>query len=123
GLACIVCIESTGHVIDPAGGPGKTSVERRYYLSSCDGRDAQAVLGRVRGHWSVENSLHWCLDMAFREDECRLRKGHGAENFSRLRRWSLNLLKAEQRTKVGIKAKRLKCGWDHDYMLQVLVPR
>ena len=119
-LASMVCVESVRQVIGPPGEPGRTSVERRYYLSSLDGRDVRAMLGWVRGHWSVENSLHWCLDMSFREDECRLRKGHGAENFSRLRRWSLNLLKAERTTKAGIKAKRLKCGWDHDYLLQIL---
>lgn len=120
GLQSMVCVEATREVIDPAGGPGRTSVERRYYLSSAQGRDAQAMLGWVRGHWSVENGLHWSLDVSYHEDDCRLRKGHGAENFSRLRRWSLNLLKADRTTKAGINAKRLKCGWDHEYLLQIL---
>ena len=58
--------------------------------------------------------------MSFREDDCRVRKGHGAENFSRLRRIALNLLKKEQTVKIGIQAKRLKAGWNHDYLLKVL---
>lgn len=120
GLSSMVCVESTRELIDPAGGVGKASVQRRYYLGSRDGRDAQAVLGWGRGHWSVENNLHWCLDVSFDEDACRLRQGHGAQNVSRLRRWALNLLKAESTTKAGIKAKRLQCGWNHDYLLKVL---
>jgi hypothetical protein len=60
------------------------------------------------------------LDINFREDERRIRRGYGAENFSRLSRIALNLLKAEKQEKVGIKTKRLTCGWDHDYLLKVL---
>lgn len=116
GLRSMVCIEATREVVG-----GQTSVERRYYLSSLDGRDAVLMLDYVRGHWSVENQLHWSLDVTFREDQSRLRKGHGAENFSRLRRWALNLLKAEKTTKAGIQGKRLKCGWDHHYLLKVLM--
>ncbi len=92
--------------------------ERRYVLTSLT--DA-ATFGRaVRGHWGIENGLHWVLDMAFREDECRVRAGNGAENFVVLRQIVVNLLKREQTAKVGIKAKRMKAGWDERYLLKVL---
>ena len=96
-----------------------TSVETRYYLSSLPGQAAQ-LLDAVRSHWGVENGLHWCLDIAFREDESRVRKGEGAQNFAVLRHMALNLLKQEKTAKVGLKAKRLKAGWDEAYLLKVL---
>ena len=99
---------------------GKVTTERRYFISSLAGTDAARFARAVRGHWSVENRLHWSLDVSFREDDCRIRVGHGAENFSRLRRIALNLLRGETGVKVGIKGKRLKAGWDHDYLLKVL---
>jgi predicted transposase YbfD/YdcC len=74
----------------------------------------------VRGHWGIENNLHWVLDVAFREDESRIRGGHAAENMGRLRHIALNLLKQEKSSKVGVKTKRLRAGWDHDYLLKVL---
>jgi predicted transposase YbfD/YdcC len=114
GLRSLVAIESTRTV------GVQTTIERRYYISSLEGTDARAMAAIVRGHWSIENQLHWSLDMAFREDESRIRRGHAAENFSRLRRIALNLLKREKTNKVGIKAKRLRAGWDHDYLLRVL---
>ena len=81
---------------------------------------AKRMAGYVRGHWSVENNLHWQLDVSFREDERRIRVGHGAENFSRLCRMGLNLLKGEPSAKVGIAVKRKMCGWDNGYLLKVL---
>jgi predicted transposase YbfD/YdcC len=99
---------------------GKTSTEYRYYLSSLNGSDPRRMLDLIRGHWGVENNLHWSLDISFREDDCRIRKGHGTENYSRLNRTALNLLKREKDEKVGIKSKRLLAGWDHDYLLKVL---
>ena len=68
----------------------------------------------------MENNLHWQLDVSFREDERRIRKGHGAENFSRLCRMALNLLKNETTAAVGIAIKRQKCGWNNDYLLKVV---
>lgn len=115
GLASAAVVECSRQVHG-----GKTSVERRYYITSLPGDDAKAMLGAVRSHWGVENAVHWCLDVGFREDDCRIRTGHAAENFSRLRRLSLNLLKADKTTKVGIATKRLTCGWNHDYLLKVL---
>lgn len=93
--------------------------ETRYYISSLPG-DAEKVGAAVRSHWSIENSLHWVLDISFREDESRVRKGYGAENLAVLRQMSLNLLKQETTAKVGIKAKRLKAGWNNDYLLKIL---
>ncbi len=97
----------------------KTSVEDRYYISSLPG-DAQKMLQVVRGHWSIENSLHWVLDIAFREDDCRIRKGHGAQNFALLRHLALNLLAQETTASCGIKAKRKKAGWDVNFLLKIL---
>ena len=99
---------------------GKVSVERRYYISSLGGLDAARIARYGRGHWSVENSLHWQLDVSFGEDQSRIRKGHGAENYSRLSRIALNLLKRDRTIKAGIKAKRLNAGWDHDYLLKLI---
>lgn len=99
---------------------GKISTERRYFLSSRIDTDAAAMAQAVRRHGSVENHLHWQLDVSFREDERRIRKGHGAENYSRLCRLALNLLKRDKSVKVGIHGKRLKAGWDEHYLLRLL---
>ena len=96
------------------------STERRYFISSLAGTDAPAMADAIRGHWSVENRLHWVLDVSFAEDQSRQRKGHGAENFSRLRRIALNLLRRETTKKRGIKGKRLNAAWDHGYLLKLL---
>ena len=94
-------------------------VEARYFISSLAG-DAPQVLKAVRGHWSIENALHWVLDIAFNEDQRRVRKDHGPANFAVLRHIALNLLKQAKSLKVRIKAKRLKAGWDEPYLLKVL---
>jgi predicted transposase YbfD/YdcC len=98
---------------------GETTLETRYFISSLDG-DAQRLLNAVRGHWGIENALHWVLDLAFDEDHHRLRKDNGPANFAVLRHIALNLLKQERTVKAGIKAKRLKAGWDEPYLLKVL---
>jgi predicted transposase YbfD/YdcC len=98
---------------------GEVSIEQRYFLTSlsCDAvRFAQAV----REHWGVENSLHWVLDVSFREDDCRIRKDYGAQNMAVLRHMALNLLRRESGHKRGIKARRKRAGWDRDYLFQVL---
>jgi predicted transposase YbfD/YdcC len=98
----------------------RVTVERRYYLSSLAG-EAREFAEAVRGHWGVENGLHWVLDVAFREDESRVRTGNAPENLALLRRMALNLLHQERTAKVGMKAKRLKAGWSQDYLLRVLI--
>ena len=81
---------------------------------------AQPIGQAVRLHWGIENRVHWVLDIAFREDECRVREGHSAQNCATLRHLALNLLRQDQTAKVGIKAKRLKAGWDETYLCRVL---
>ena len=98
----------------------KKSVERRYYLSSIRHPTATQMMAVTRGHWGIENRCHWVLDVAFREDDCRVRMGHAAENFGIIRRIALNLLKRETSIKVGIKNKRLRAGWDEPYLLKIL---
>jgi predicted transposase YbfD/YdcC len=93
--------------------------ETRYFISSLP-CDAPRLLQAVRDHWGVENGLHGVLDLAFHEDASRIRQDNAAENFSRLRRLALNLLRNEKTAKVGIKAKRRKAGWDEQYLLKVL---
>jgi predicted transposase YbfD/YdcC len=114
GLASIAVVDSVREV------NGQRSTERHYYISSLDARrTARQFASYIRGHWSVENNLHWQLDVSFSEDQRRIRKGHGAENFSRLCRLSLNLLKRESSQKLGIANKRKMCGWSDDYLLKV----
>jgi predicted transposase YbfD/YdcC len=74
----------------------------------------------VRGHWSVENKLHWVMDVCFGEDRSRARSGHAAENLATLRRFALNLLKRDKTKKRGIRGKQLNAGWDHAYLTSLL---
>ncbi len=99
---------------------GRWSEEIRYYISSIKSADAAKMERSIREHWSVENELHWVLDVVFSEDDCRVRMGHAAENLSTFRRIALNLLKADKTKKVGIKIKRQIAGWDEKYLLQLL---
>jgi predicted transposase YbfD/YdcC len=114
GLRSFIMVEADREVLGQA-----ATRERRYFISSL-GADAKQALRAVRGHWQVENSLHWVLDVAFREDACRTRTGHAPENLATLRHIAVNLLKQERSCKLGIKSKRLKAGWDESYMLKVL---
>ncbi len=96
-----------------------TSSESAYYISSRQ-NDAAAIAQSIRNHWSIENSLHWVLDVSFGEDLCRVRKANAAENFAVLRHIALNLLKNEKSFKGGIQAKRLKAAWDNNYLIKIL---
>ena len=97
----------------------ETEVASRFYIAS-RALSAQAFAQAVRGHWGIENQLHWQLDVTFREDGSRLHKGHAPQNFSLLRRIALSLLKQESTCKNGIAIKRQKAGWDHKYLERVL---
>lgn len=94
--------------------------ETRYYLTSLP-CDATQFAKAVREHWGVENSLHWVLDVSFREDDCRIRAEKGAQNFAVLRHIALNLLQQESSHKRGIKARRKRAGWDRQYLIKVLM--
>jgi predicted transposase YbfD/YdcC len=114
GLRSIARVTATRQV---TGQDPTTAV--RYYLSSLAG-DAQQVGEAVRSHWGIENGLHWVLDMAFREDECRVRSGHAAENLAVLRKLALTLIQQDRARTVGVKASRLRAAWDTGYLLQLL---
>jgi predicted transposase YbfD/YdcC len=97
----------------------KTSKEKRYFISSLP-PDASRAAEIIRSHWAVENSLHWVLDVAFREDDSRIRAGNAPENLALVRKLTHNLLKQETTLKRGIKTKRLKAAWDKKYLLKIL---
>jgi len=115
-VKAIVAVERVREVM------GKTpsiSTERHYYILSngkCNAEQAGAI---IRGHWAIENGLHYVLDVSFNEDQCRVRKGHGAENLSRLRRLTANLLRLNP-TKRSIKGQRKRCGWSDEYLFNTL---
>lgn len=113
-LITIGVVESERHEISS----GVTSTDRRYYISSIDA-DAVLFSMAVRKHWGVENSLHWCLDVTFREDDSRIRQGFAAQNMAVIRHIALNFLKKEK-SKTSIRGKRKKAGWDEGFLLKVL---
>jgi predicted transposase YbfD/YdcC len=114
GLATLVRIEAVRTTNQ------STSREDRYFICSRATFSAAEALGAVRSHWGIENQLHWVLDVAFREDDCRVRAGNAAANFSAVRQLALGLLKQRTEKKVGIKNKRLAAGWDQSFLLRVI---
>lgn len=114
GLAQLVVFESERTV------NGKQTRGTRYFITSRKSLTAKQALAAVRSHWQVENKLHWTLDVAFREDESRLRADNAAENFTVVRHVALNLLRSVKGPKVGIKNRRLEAGWNEPFLLKVL---
>lgn len=112
-IQSLVCLRSTRTQ------KSACTIEIRYYISSLPS-DAFKLSHAIRSHWGVENKLHWQLDVSYSEDNCKICKDHGAENFSVIRRATLNILKGDKKTKAGIKNKRSKAGWDRNYMLELL---
>lgn len=100
---------------------GETSVEDRYFITSCTHNNVEKMAAAIRAHWRVENSLHWVLDIAFNEDQSRIRLGYAAENLAVIRRLALNAIRASTSKKGGVKAKRLQAAWDNDYLREILM--
>jgi predicted transposase YbfD/YdcC len=98
---------------------GVESFECRYDMGSFVGTAAE-YLSAIRGHWGIENSLHWVLDVVIHEDDSRHHAGNSGENLALLRRLAISLLKQEESSKDSLKTKRLRCGWDNDYLAEVL---
>ena len=126
GVGSLIVVESIRQNLGDL--TGKVTTERRYFISSHDGIDAERLGSGIRKHWGVENQLHWCLDVGMNEDQSRLRVEHGAENFSRLRRIALNKLKRCDLKKAngkslnaGIRLKQQACGWSREFLLQALL--
>lgn len=99
---------------------GKTSTEVAYCIGSDAQIDVQGVATKIRRHWSIENELHYILDMTFREDDARHRAGNCAQNMATLRHFAVNLLKTNPARKVGVKNTRLRAGWDHRFLRKIL---
>lgn len=112
-LCCIICMVSTRIIKD------KIPTETRYYISS-QKQNADFFLNAIRSHWGIENSLHWVLDVLFREDYCRKRKDNAAENFNIIRKMALNIIRNKKDGKKSLRRKRLMAAWDIDYLENLL---
>jgi predicted transposase YbfD/YdcC len=99
---------------------GKTSTETAYYIGSDPEATAADTGAAIRRHWSIENGLHWVLDLAFREDDARHRAGRTAQNMTTLRHFALNIIKADPDRKLGVANCRKRAGWDRDYLVKLL---
>jgi predicted transposase YbfD/YdcC len=113
GLRSVAMVESIREV------GAETSTETRFFLCSLKA-DAGNFARAARGHWGIENQLHWSLDVAFAEDQCRVRAGHAAENLALLRHLTLNILKRDTAKKRGLKGKQKNASWDHSYLRSLL---
>lgn len=109
-LQSLVRVQSERHMGE------KISYETRYFLSSLPASEVERIAHAVRAHWQVENGLHWCLDIAFSEDQQRMREGNAASNMALLSKIALNLLK-HTKSKVGVKSRRKRVGWDNAFLL------
>ena len=113
GLQSVTLVESKREL------NGKSTLENRYYLSSL-AANAEYIGNAIRGHWGIENSLHWVLDVVFNEDKARNRKDHSAANMAIIRHMALNIVKNDKSSKTSIRGKRLKAGWDDKYLMKLL---
>ena len=113
-LKSLICVEAIRTINN------KTSVQKRYYLSSLE-PNAKILAHCIRKHWTVENELHWSLDVSFNEDKCKIRDKNAAANFAATRRFSLGLLKNAQLSKIGIKNQRLQAAWDDSFLEKLFV--
>jgi predicted transposase YbfD/YdcC len=116
-LKSVIVVESIRRLL----GKNEVQTNRRYYISSLPSHSGEKFAGLIRNHWSIENSQHWTLDMAFNEDQSRVRKDHGDQNLAVLRRIALGLLRRDKSVKLGAKNKRLKAGRNRDYLMRVLL--
>jgi predicted transposase YbfD/YdcC len=114
-LQSIICIESERTILQT----GEKQTEQRFYISSLT-TTAVRCNEIVRAHWGIENKLHWCLDVTFKEDLSTKQAGNAAENFSTITKIALNLLKNENSKQRSIKNKRLLCGWDEDFLAKIV---
>ncbi len=112
GVKCVVSVASRAELAD------RSRLETRYYISSAD-LSAERAVAAVRGHWAIENQLHWVLDVDFGEDMSRLRKGYGATNMAVVRHLAINLVRAAK-DKRTLKLRRKAAGWSPDYLAQLL---
>lgn len=112
-------LQSIVRLTNRSGEGAHLTVQTRYFITSLPAH-APSLLRKVRRHWAIENSLHWVLDVAFREDDSRIRSDHAPENMALVRHLALNLLKHERSLKVGVKARSKRAGWDNRYLLKVL---
>ena len=112
GIKSLICIESQRTLHN------KTSIQKRYYISSL-APNATALANGIRKHWTVENELHWSLDVAFNEDKCRIKHKQAAANFAAIRRFALALLKNAKISKLGIKNQRLQAAWNDDFLEKI----
>jgi predicted transposase YbfD/YdcC len=113
GVASVIMVERIRSMAE------RTQHERHYYLSSLPPK-VQTLHYAIRQHWRVENDLHWCLDVSFHEDQCRIRDLRAAENVAMVRRMALQLLKRQPGETVGVPIRRLRAGWDNAYLVRVL---
>lgn len=113
GLASIGIVESSREETH------KTSIERRYFICSI-APSAKRLSKAIRGHWGIENSLHWVLDVVFNEDQSRVRTGHGAENLNTLRKMTLAMIRKDK-SKGSLKGKRKKAGWDNQFLAKLML--
>ena len=113
GLQTVVMVQSERHC------NGQVTTENRFFISSLPSQ-ATLIMNAVRTHWSIENSLHWVLDVSFHEDACRIRRANSPQNMALLRHLALNLLSKDSSSKRGIAARRKKAAWDQSYLIKLL---